>query len=380
VDGNEYIDYVASWGPMILGHADPGVVTALQEAVERGTSYGAPTALEVELAALIADAVPSIEQIRMVSSGTEATLSAIRLARGFTGRDKVIKFEGCYHGHADGLLVKAGSGATTLGIPDSPGVPDDYARTTLLAPYNDIDSVKALVRAHPREVACIIVEPIAGNMGVIPPKDGFLEELRRVCSNEDIVLIFDEVITGFRVGWSGAQGLYDVIPDLTCLGKIIGDGLPVGAFGGKREIMEHLAPVGAVYQAGTLSGNPLAMIAGIATLSRLKEPAAYDHLETLSAHLCEGAEARARAAGVAASFSRVGSMFCTFFAPGPVTDYASAKTSDTKAFGRYFWSCLEGGVYLAPSQFEAGFMSLAHTVNDVEKTLDTLERAFKAAC
>jgi len=378
VDGNEYIDYVASWGPMIAGHAHPRVVTALQRAAEDGTSYGAPTPLEVELAALIVDALPSVELVRMVNSGTEAVMSAIRLARGHTGRDKIIKFEGCYHGHSDGLLVKAGSGATTFGQPDSPGVPADYARHTLLAPFNDLDAVKGLVKGTPGQIACIVVEPVAGNMGVIPPQEGFLEGLRKLCDQEGICLIFDEVITGFRVGWSGAQGLYGVTPDLTCLGKIIGGGLPVGAFGGKREIMEELAPVGGVYQAGTLAGNPLAMTAGIETLKLLKEPGAYELLEEKAAYLCTEAEKIARPSTTPTSFSRVGSMFCTFFTSGPVVDYISAKKSDTDAFRRYFWSLLEQGVYCAPSQFEAGFISLAHTDEDIEKTLAALHGAFGA--
>ena len=379
-DGNEYIDYVASWGPMILGHAHPQVVEAIQRAAEQGTSYGAPTALEVELASLIVEAVPSMELLRMVNSGTEAVMSAIRLARGHTARDKIIKFEGCYHGHSDGLLVRAGSGATTFGMPDSPGIPADYTRNTLLAPFNDLDAVQGLIKAHTGQIACIILEPIAGNMGVIPPRKGFLEGVRKLCNQEGIILIFDEVISGFRVGWSGAQGLYGVMPDLTCLGKIIGGGLPVGAFGGKREIMEELAPVGGVYQAGTLSGNPLAMTAGIETLKLLKEKGTYQRLEKKAAYLCGEAEKIARATGTPATFTRVGSMFCTFFTPGPVIDYASAKESDTEAFRRYFWALLEGGIYIAPSQFEAGFLSLAHTDEDIEKTLKVFHRAFQAAC
>jgi glutamate-1-semialdehyde 2,1-aminomutase len=379
VDGREYIDYVASWGPMILGHAHPQVVKALQLAAERGTSYGAPTALEVELAALIVEAVPSLEMVRMVNSGTEAVMSAIRLARAHTARDKVIKFEGCYHGHSDSLLVRAGSGATTFGMPDSPGVPADYARNTLLIPFNDLEAAKGMVDANPGQIACIVLEPIAGNMGVIPPQEGFLAGLRRLCDQQGIVLIFDEVITGFRVGWSGAQGIYGVMPDLTCLGKIIGGGLPVGAFGGKREIMEELAPVGGVYQAGTLSGNPLAMTAGIETLKLLKKEGQYQRLEEKAALLCAEAERIARTSGAPTCFTRVGSMFCTFFTPGPVVDYATAKESDTEAFRRYFWALLEEGVYIAPSQFEAGFLSLAHTDEDIERTLAVLHGAFQAA-
>jgi glutamate-1-semialdehyde 2,1-aminomutase len=379
VDGNAYIDYVASWGPMILGHAHPRVVDAVQRAVAQGTSYGAPTPLEVELAALIVEAVPSVESVRMVNSGTEAVMSAIRLARGYTKRDKIIKFEGCYHGHSDGLLVRAGSGATTFGQPDSLGVPADYARHTLLAPFNNLEAVKGLAQAHPGQIACIVLEPIAGNMGVIPPHPGFLEGVRKLCDHEGICLVFDEVITGFRVGWSGAQGLYGVMPDLTCLGKIIGGGLPVGAFGGRREIMKELAPEGGVYQAGTLSGNPLAMTAGIVTLKLLKEERVYESLEEKTSYLCTEAEKIARSAKTPTYFTRVGSMFCTFFTPGPVIDYASARRSDTEAFRRYFWFLLQQGIYIAPSQFEAGFLSLAHTDEDIEKTLAALHSAFRAA-
>jgi glutamate-1-semialdehyde 2,1-aminomutase len=379
VDGNEYIDYVASWGPMILGHAHHQVIKALQRTAEHGTSYGAPTALEVELAALIVQAIPSIELVRMVNSGTEAVMSAIRLARGYTKRDKVIKFAGCHHGHSDGLLVKAGSGAATFGQPDSAGVPADYARHTLVASFNNLDAVKGLIKANPGQIACVILEPIAGNMGVIPPMEGFLEGVRGVCDQEGICLIFDEVITGFRVGWSGAQGKYGVMPDLTCLGKIIGGGLPVGAFGGRREIMEQLAPTGGVYQAGTLSGNPLAMTAGIETLKLLKEKGVYDRLEEKAAFLCTETEKIARSSKTPTYFTRVGSMFCLFFTPGPVSDYASAKESDTEAFRRYFWALLEQGIYVAPSQFEAGFVSLAHTDEDIETTLTALRVAFRAA-
>jgi glutamate-1-semialdehyde 2,1-aminomutase len=379
VDGNEYIDYVASWGPMILGHAHHQVIKALQRTAEHGTSYGAPTALEVELAALIVQAIPSIELVRMVNSGTEAVMSAIRLARGYTKRDKVIKFAGCYHGHSDGLLVKAGSGAATFGQPDSAGVPADYARHTLVASFNNLDAVKGLIKANPGQIACVILEPIAGNMGVIPPMEGFLEGVRGVCDQEGICLIFDEVITGFRVGWSGAQGKYGVMPDLTCLGKIIGGGLPVGAFGGRREIMEQLAPTGGVYQAGTLSGNPLAMTAGIETLKLLKEKGVYNRLEEKAAFLCTETEKIARSSKTPTYFTRVGSMFCLFFTPGPVSDYASAKESDTEAFRRYFWALLEQGIYVAPSQFEAGFVSLAHTDEDIETTLTALRVAFRAA-
>jgi glutamate-1-semialdehyde 2,1-aminomutase len=379
VDGNEYIDYVASWGPMIVGHAHPRVIQAVQRAAEHGTSYGAPTALEIELAALIVEAIPSVELVRMVNSGTEAVMSAIRLARGHTRRDKVVKLEGCYHGHSDGLLVKAGSGAATFGQPDSAGIPADYAQNTLVAPYNELDAIKDLVKANPGEIACVILEPVAGNMGVIPPAEGFLTGVRELCNQEGICLIFDEVITGFRIGWSGAQGIYGVMPDLTCLGKIIGGGLPVGAFGGKREIMELLAPIGGVYQAGTLSGNPLAMAAGIETLKLLQEKGVYELLEEKAARLRTEAEKIARSSKAPTYFTRVGSMFSVFFTPGPVTDYASAKESDTEAFRRYFWALLKQGIYVAPSQFEAGFVSLAHTDEDIETTLAALHAAFQAA-
>ena len=379
VDGNEYIDYVASWGPMILGHAHPQVIEAVKEAAESGTSYGAPTALEVEMARMICSALPSVEMVRMVNSGTEAVMSAIRLARAFTGRDKVVKFAGCYHGHADGLLVRAGSGATTLGVPDSPGVPEGYASLTLIAPYNDLEALRALMKEHRGEVACVVVEPVAGNMGVVPPEEGFLEGLRKICDEEGCLLIFDEVITGFRIGWSGAQGLYGVRPDLTCLGKIIGGGFPVGAFGGRREVMERLAPVGDVYQAGTLSGNPLAMAAGLKTLQILKENDPYGRLEEMSSYLCEEASKIARSLGLDLFFSRVGSMFTFFFTRGPVRDYESARRSDTAAYSRYFWTLLREGIYVAPSQFEAAFLSTAHTEEDLERTLSALEKAFRAA-
>ena len=379
VDGNEYIDFVASWGPMILGHAHPQVIEAVKEAAERGTSYGAPTALEVEMARMICSALPSMEMVRMVNSGTEAVMSAIRLARAFTGRDKVVKFAGCYHGHADGLLVRAGSGATTLGVPDSPGVPEGYASLTLIAPYNDLEALRALMKEHRGEVACVVVEPVAGNMGVVPPEEGFLEGLRKICDEEGCLLIFDEVITGFRIGWSGAQGLYGVRPDLTCLGKIIGGGFPVGAFGGRREVMERLAPVGDVYQAGTLSGNPLAMAAGLKTLQILKEKDPYGRLEEMSSYLCEEASKIARSLGLDLFFSRVGSMFTFFFTRGPVRDYESARRSDTAAYSRYFWTLLREGIYVASSQFEAAFLSTAHTEEDLERTLSALEKAFRAA-
>ncbi|MBI5197075.1 MAG: glutamate-1-semialdehyde 2,1-aminomutase [Nitrospirae bacterium] len=376
-DGNEYIDYVLSWGPMILGHAHPKVSEALKQAVDRGTSYGAPTTREVELARLIHQAFPSMEMVRMVSSGTEAMMSAIRLARGFTGRHKILKFEGCYHGHADSLLVKAGSGAATLGIPDSPGVPPDFAKNTLTAPYNDLQAVRKILEQEGREIACLLVEPVAGNMGVVPPREGFLEGLRELTRQHGILLIFDEVMTGFRVARGGAQELYGIRPDLTCLGKIIGGGLPVGAFGGKREIMERLAPLGPVYQAGTLSGNPLAMTAGIETLKILDTPGLYQKLDQLSGVLETGLRDLAKRSGVPSYVTRVGSMLCAFFTGGPVIDYASAKKSDTARFARFFSAMLEEGVYIAPSQFEAIFLSTAHGEPEIEQTLRAADKAFR---
>ncbi|MBI4620004.1 MAG: glutamate-1-semialdehyde 2,1-aminomutase [Desulfobacterales bacterium] len=373
-DGNEYIDYVGSWGPMILGHANPQVISALKKAMENGTSFGAPTSLEVELARMIVEAVPSIELVRMVSSGTEAAMSAIRLARGYTNRDKVIKFEGCYHGHVDSLLVKAGSGATTLGVPDSPGVPWDVAKNTLTLPFNNIGAVKRAVEEDGENVSAIIVEPIPGNMGVILPKEGFLEGLRELCDQHGIVLIFDEVITGFRVSFGGAQELYGVLPDLTCLGKIVGGGLPVGAFGGKREIMEKLSPLGPVYQAGTLSGNPLAMTAGIETIKILSQEGVYEILDEKTKILSEGIENATKKTSIPVFSTRVGSMSTLFFSDRQVTDYSSAKASNTKRFARYFSAMLEQGIYLAPSQFEASFVSLAHTDEDIEKTIDVARR------
>ena len=377
VDGREYIDYVASWGPMILGHAYPRVVQAVRERTERGTSYGAPTALEVELARTIVEALPSVEMVRMVNSGTEAVMSAIRLARAFTGRDKVLKFEGCYHGHADGLLVKAGSGATTLGVPLSSGVPASYAELTLLAPFNDLEAVQRVMAEHRGEVACVIVEPVAGNMGVVLPEDGFLQGLREICDQEDVLLIFDEVITGFRVGWSGAQGLYGVMPDLTCLGKIIGGGLPVGAFGGRREIMELLAPSGPVYQAGTLSGNPLACAAGLETLRILREEAPYEELEERTSYLCSEIRKVAEEVGVEVTVNQIGSMFTVFFAEGPIRDYASAMGSDLELHCRFFWAMLRRGVYLPPSQFEAAFLSTAHGPEEMERTLSAVKEGLR---
>ncbi len=376
-DGNEYIDYVGSWGPMIVGHCNPQVTEALKKVVDKGTSFGAPTELEIKLAKMVIDAVPSIEMVRMVNSGTEATMSAIRLARGYTGRDKIVKFEGGYHGHADGLLVKAGSGAATLGVPDSPGVPADYARNTITVAFNNLDAVKETLSTEGENIACIIVEPLPGNMGVIPPKPGFLQGLRDLCTEKGIVLIFDEVMSGFRVAYGGAQELFGITPDLTCLGKVIGGGLPVGAYGGKKELMEQIAPAGPVYQAGTLSGNPLAMTAGIETLKILSQPGAYDRLEEKSAKLCAGLKSAAKEAGVPTFSTRVGAMFCTFFNSGEVVDYASAATSDTAKFGRFFINMLERGINLAPSQFEAAFMSLAHTDEDIEKTIQAAKESFQ---
>lgn len=377
-DGNTFIDYVGSWGPMILGHCHPKVVAAVKAAVENGSSFGAPTELEITLAEMVAQAVPSIEMVRMVSSGTEATMSAIRLARGYTGRDKILKFAGCYHGHADSLLVKAGSGAATFGVPDSPGVPQDFAKHTLTATYNDLDSVKALLSENKGAVACIIVEPVAGNMGTVPPREGFLEGLRSICTEEGILLIFDEVMTGFRVAYGGAQERFGVTPDMTTLGKIIGGGLPVGAFGGKREIMNQLSPSGGVYQAGTLSGNPLAMTAGIETLKLLQEKDFYKNLEEKSAYLANGIAKAAKDAGYPIYSTRVGSMFCAFFTKGEVHDWPTASACDTKAFAKYFTSMLEQGIYLAPSQFETAFVSIAHSEADLDATIAAAGKAFKS--
>ncbi|MBI2178176.1 MAG: glutamate-1-semialdehyde 2,1-aminomutase [Candidatus Tectomicrobia bacterium] len=375
-DGNAYIDYVLSWGPLILGHAHPRVVEALREAAGRGTSYGAPTELETTLAELAAEAYPSMEMLRFVNSGTEAAMSAIRLARGFTGRDAVVKFEGCYHGHADGLLVKAGSGSATLGVPDSAGVPGDCARNTVTLHYNDTAGVEDLFSWMGEKVAAVIVEPVAGNMGLVPPRPGFLEALRRETGRAGALLIFDEVMSGFRVAWGGAQARYGVRPDLTTLGKVIGGGLPVGAFGGRRDIMERLAPLGPVYQAGTLSGNPLAMTAGIETLRVMKEENLPEALEGRTARLAEGMLGAARAAGVPAWGAHCGTMFCLFFREGPVYNFADAKGSDTKAYGRFFHAMLGRGVALAPSQFEVGFLSWAHQDAEVEATLDAARKVF----
>lgn len=377
VDGNEYIDYVGSWGPMILGHCHPKVVEAIQKTAASGASFGAPTAHETQLAEMVCDAYPNIEKVRMVSSGTEATMSAIRLARGYTGRDKIIKFDGCYHGHADSLLVKAGSGLATFGVPTSPGVPADFAKHTLTANYNQLDDVKSIVETSKGEIACIILEPIAGNMGCVPPRPGFLEGLRQLCDQEGIVLIIDEVMTGFRVAYGGAQEVYGIRGDLVCLGKIIGGGLPVGAFGGKKEIMNHLSPEGGVYQAGTLSGNPLAMSAGIATLELLQQEGFYQKIEEKSAYLCKGLSEAAAEAGVPTSLQRVGGMFCTYFQPEEVSCFSDVKPETPQTFARFFNSMLNEGINLAPSQYEAGFMSACHSQEDLDKTIEAARKSFK---
>jgi glutamate-1-semialdehyde 2,1-aminomutase len=378
VDGNSYIDYVGSWGPMILGHAHPVVIEAIREAAGRGTSYGAPTELEVELAAEIISAFPSIERVRLTSSGTEAAMSAIRVARGFTGRDRKVKFDGCYHGHSDSLLVKAGSGLATFGTPDSAGVPADIARHTIVVPYNDAEALAKAFDEQNGEIACVIIEPVAGNMGCVPPREGYLEAVREITSRHGALLIFDEVITGFRVAYGGAQELYGVKPDLTCLGKIIGGGLPVGAFGGRADVMDRLAPLGPVYQAGTLSGNPLAVTAGLAILKLLRESNPYSQLEHLGSKLEQGLRAAASEAGIQATVNRVGSMMTAFFTEGPVTDWLSAKKSDTDRYARYFRAMLEEGIYLAPSQFECAFVSLAHTDELIEKTIAAARLAIGA--
>ena len=378
VDGNEYIDYLGSWGPLALGHAHPAVVEAVQRAASDGTSFGAPVEQEVELAEMICAALPSVDLVRLVNSGTEACMTALRLARAYTGRSKIVKFAGNYHGHADGLLVAAGSGALTHGVPTSAGVPEAYAAETLIAAYNDIASVEGLFDAWPDDIAAVIVEPVAGNMGVVPPAEGFLESLRRVTEANGALLIFDEVITGFRVAYGGAQTLYGVTPDITTMGKIIGGGLPVGAYGGRREVMEQVAPLGPMYQAGTLSGNPLAVAAGVATLNELQRAGVYEQLEATATRLIDGVRAAFAQAEVPSTVNRVSSMFTGFFNPGPVAALAQVEQSDTAAYGRYMHALLERGVYIAPSQFEAGFVSIAHTDADIDRTVEVVGDALAA--
>ncbi|WP_421280831.1 glutamate-1-semialdehyde 2,1-aminomutase [Aeromonas taiwanensis] len=377
VDGQAYVDYIGSWGPMLLGHNHPAIKAAVIKAVERGLSYGAPTEIEVLMAEKVRQIVPSMEQVRMVNSGTEATMSAIRLARGYTGRDKIVKFEGCYHGHADSLLVKAGSGALTLGQPNSPGVPADFAKHTLTCVYNDLDSVREAFSQYGSEIACIIVEPVAGNMNCIPPVPGFLEGLRAICDEFGALLILDEVMTGFRVSLRGAQGHYNIDPDLTTLGKIIGAGMPVGAFGGKKKVMQHIAPTGPVYQAGTLSGNPVAMAAGLAMLDLLLEPGLYDQLSAKTARVAEGLKAAAARHGIPLAITYVGGMFGFFFTEETeITRYEQVTRCDMERFKRFYHLMLEEGVYLAPSAYEAGFLSLAHGDKEIEHTLAAAERSF----
>lgn len=375
IDGNEYIDYVLSWGPLILGHADERVVTALKKATEKGTSFGAPTELENKIAKLVIERVPSIEMVRMVNSGTEATMSALRLARGYTGRDKILKFQGCYHGHGDSLLIKAGSGVATLGLPDSPGVPKTVAEQTITVPYNDLESVRYAFENYGDDIAAVIVEPVAGNMGVVPPQENFLQELRQITEANSTLLIFDEVMTGFRVGYNCAQGHFGVTPDLTCLGKVIGGGLPVGAFGGKREIMEKIAPTGTIYQAGTLSGNPLAMTAGYETLRALT-PESYEDINRKVDLLSEGYKQAAKDYDIPLQVNRAGSMFGVFFSEQPVVDYETASSSNLDYFSRYYRAMAENGIFLPPSQFEGLFLSTAHTDADIEKTIDAVRNAF----
>jgi glutamate-1-semialdehyde 2,1-aminomutase len=374
IDGKTYIDYVGSWGPMILGHADEEVVAAVQEVAAKGTSFGAPSELEVDLAQEVIDAVPSVEMVRMVSSGTEATISAIRLARGVTSRSKLVKFEGCYHGHADSLLVKAGSGVATLGLPDSPGVPAALAADTLTLAFNNVSALEEVFAQH-KDIAAVIIEPVVGNMGCVPPRPGYLEAVRRIARDNGALLIFDEVMTGFRIARGGAQERYGITPDITTLGKIIGGGLPVGAYGGSREIMNHIAPAGPVYQAGTLSGNPLSMTAGLITLRRLRDKSIYDRLEAASKKLCDGLAAAAIDAGVTTVTNRVGSMWTSFFTNEPVVDWETANKCDRERYGRFFHAMLDEGVYLAPSQFEAAFVSLAHTDEVIEQTLESARKA-----
>ena len=375
VDGNRYVDYVLSWGPLIAGHAHPKVVDAISQAASRGTSYGAPSPLELDLAESIMHFMPNIKMLRFVNSGTEATMSALRLARAYTGRNKIIKFEGCYHGHADFLLVQAGSGVATLGLPDSPGVPADTVKDTLVADFNNLDSVELLYKKYPEQIAAIIVEPVAGNMGVVPPQPGFLEGLRSITKREGTVLIFDEVMTGFRVHPGGAQALYNIKPDLTTLGKVIGGGLPVGAYGGRKEIMELVAPSGKVYQAGTLAGNPLAMSAGIATLELIREQNVWVKIEELAKQLEQGIGVAAAKAGVPITQTRVGTMFTTFFGDIQARDWSTVKEANAEQFAKFFRMMLEQGVYLAPSQFEAGFISITHTAETIDHTLEAVQVA-----
>ena len=379
VDGNEFIDFVSSWGPLIFGHAHPCIVEAITRQAELGTSYGASTELEIELAEKVVNAVPSIDVVRMVNSGTEAVMSALRLARGITGRDKIVKFEGCYHGHSDSLLVKAGSGLASLGIPECPGIVSGLAEKTLNLPFNDTEQVRQLFAKEGNEIAALIVEPVAGNMGVIPPAPGFLEILREETKKAGSLLIFDEVMTGFRVSLGGAQNLFGVTPDITCLGKIIGGGLPVGAYGGSKEVMDHISPVGSVYQAGTLSGNPLAMAAGNVMLDLLSEPRVYDLLEKKSKKLCDGLQKNVHELEISAQFTRVGSMFSMFFTDQIIKNFDSVKTCDTEFFKRYFNALLEEGVYIAPSQFEVGFMSAIHSDEEIDQTIAVSLKALKIA-
>ena len=377
VDGNTYIDYVGSWGPMILGHADEEVIAALQEVATRGTSFGAPTELEVNLAQEVIDAVPSIEVVRMVNSGTEATMSAIRLARGVTARTKLVKFEGCYHGHGDSLLVKAGSGVATLGLPDSPGVPSALAENTITLPFNDADALEQVFTGH-KDIAAVIIEPVVGNMGCVPPQKGYLEAVRELTKDHGALLIFDEVMTGFRIARGGAQERYEITPDITTLGKIIGGGLPVGAYGGSREIMNQIAPAGPIYQAGTLSGNPLSMTAGLVTLRRLRDKSVYEQLEMRSKKLTDGISTAAREAGINTFTNRVGSMWTSFFTTEPVINWDTANRCDRQLYGEFFHAMLNEGVYLAPSQFEAAFVSLAHTDDIIEQTINASRKAFSS--
>ena len=376
-DGNKYIDYIGSWGPMILGHGHPDVLKAVHEQLEIGTSYGAPTKLEVEMAQIITTAMPSIEMVRMVNSGTEATMSAIRVARGFTGKNKIIKFSGCYHGHGDMLLSHAGSGVATLGLPDSPGVPKSVAQDTLTVSFNNVEELEKVFETYPYDIACVIIEPVTGNMGVVMPLDGYLAKVRELCTQYDALLIFDEVMTGFRVAYGGAQSVYNIKPDLTCLGKIIGGGLPVGAYGGRKDIMERVAPSGPIYQAGTLSGNPLAMTAGITTLKLLQEKSVYIKLDQKAKVLAKGFEAASDKYNIPICLTGLGSMMSVFFTNQPVLNYDIAKQSDLKMFNEYFWSMHRNGIYLPPSQFEAIFISLAHTKEDLDRTVNAIDQSFK---